>query len=120
MLESVDYIDQRYHVFFFWAEWFFTVLFTFEYLLRIYIVYRPAKYIFSFYGIIDFLAILPAYLSLFISGSQYLLVIRGLRLIRVFRIFKLGQRDHIINDFLDAFSLLVHLADDGLPLFTKT
>lgn len=91
MLESVESISREYHDYFFWAEWFFTILFTIEYLFRIYIVYRPSKYIFSFFGIIDFLAIVPAYLSLFISGSQYLLVIRGLRLIRVFRIFKLGH-----------------------------
>lgn len=91
MLESVDSISREYQIYFFWAEWFFTIVFTLEYLLRIYIIYRPSKYIFSFFGIIDFLAILPAYLSLFISGSQYLLVIRGLRLIRVFRIFKLGH-----------------------------
>lgn len=95
MLESVDSISQQFHDYFFWAEWFFTVIFTIEYLFRIYIVYRPSKYIFSFFGIIDLLAILPAYLSLFISGSQYLLVIRGLRLIRVFRIFKLG---HFLNE----------------------
>lgn len=95
MLESVDAFRLEYTAFLFYAEWFFTILFTIEYLLRIYCVYRPAKYIFSFFGIIDFLAILPAYLSLIIAGSQYLLVIRGLRLIRVFRIFKLG---HFLNE----------------------
>ena len=91
IIESVDSISSRFSNFFFWAEVFFTILFTIEYVLRIYCVYRPWKYIFSFFGIIDFLAILPGYLSLVISGSQYLLVIRGLRLIRVFRIFKLGH-----------------------------
>lgn len=90
-LESVGSISVTYSALFFWAEWFFTILFTIEYLLRIYCIYRPSKYIFSFYGIIDFLAILPAYLSLVISGSHYLLVIRAMRLIRVFRIFKLGH-----------------------------
>lgn len=91
ILESVDSISREYHDYFFYAEWFFTILFTLEYLLRIYCVYRPTRYMYSFYGIVDFLAILPAYLSLFISGSHYLLVIRGLRLIRIFRIFKLGH-----------------------------
>lgn len=95
IIESVDSISNRYIDFFIWAEVFFTILFTLEYALRIYCVYRPWKYIFSFFGIIDFLAILPGYLSLVISGSQYLLVIRGLRLIRVFRIFKLG---HFLNE----------------------
>lgn len=95
MLESVDSISSAYQDWFFWAEWIFTILFSIEYLLRIYCVYRPWKYIFSFYGIIDLLAILPTYLSLLISGSQYLIVIRGLRLIRVFRIFKLG---HFLNE----------------------
>lgn len=95
ILESVNSISTQYSTYFFWAEWFFTILFTIEYFLRIYCVYRPTKYIFSFYGIIDFLAILPAYLSLVISGSHYFTVIRGLRLIRVFRIFKLG---HFMNE----------------------
>jgi voltage-gated potassium channel len=91
VLESVPSLSFQYGELFFWAEWFFTILFTIEYALRIYCIYRPQKYIFSFYGIIDFLAILPAYLSLVITGSQYFVVIRGLRLIRVFRIFKLGH-----------------------------
>lgn len=95
ILESVNSISTEYARYFFWAEWFFTILFSLEYILRIYCVYRPEKYIFSFYGIVDFLAILPAYLSLFISGSHYFTVIRGLRLIRVFRIFKLG---HFLNE----------------------
>lgn len=95
MLESVDSLSRTYAKLFFWAEWFFTILFTIEYGLRIYCIYRPRRYIFSFYGIIDFLAILPAYLSLVIVGSQYFTVIRGLRLIRVFRIFKLG---HFMNE----------------------
>lgn len=68
----------------------FTIIFTIEYFLRIWIVNKPARYIFSFYGIIDFIAILPSYLSYFYFGSQYIMVIRILRLLRVFRIFKLG------------------------------
>jgi voltage-gated potassium channel len=71
------------------AEWVFTILFTIEYILRIYSSPKKARYIFSFYGIIDFLAILPTYISLFFIGYQYLLVIRVLRLLRVFRILKL-------------------------------
>lgn len=73
-------------------EWFFTIIFTIEYILRIYTVSKPFKnYIFSFYGVIDFLAILPSYLSIIIVGGQYLMVIRIFRMIRVFRILKLGR-----------------------------
>lgn len=91
MLESVDYIRVRYASLFFILEWIFTIIFTIEYGLRIYAVYRPVKYMSSFFGIIDLLAILPAYLSLFFAGTHYFIVIRALRLIRIFRIFKLGH-----------------------------
>lgn len=77
---------------FYALEWFFTIVFSIEYFLRVYTVKHPFKnYIFSFYGIIDLLAILPTYLSIFIVGSQYLMVIRIFRMIRVFRILKLGR-----------------------------
>lgn len=96
MLESVNYINVRYANLFFKLEWFFTAIFTLEYLLRLYSVYRPWKYATSFYGVVDLLAILPAYLSLFlVAGAQSLLVIRAFRLIRIFRIFKLG---HFLNE----------------------
>ncbi len=91
MLESVHNLQTRYSSFFYALEWGFTIVFTIEYILRLYCVYRPIKYASSFFGIIDLLAILPTYISLFIYGTQYLLVIRGLRLLRVFRIFKLGH-----------------------------
>ncbi len=91
MLESVDYIQVKYSALFFVLEWIFTIIFTIEYSLRIYAVYRPIKYMTSFFGVIDLLAILPAYLSLFFAGTHYFIVIRALRLIRIFRIFKLGH-----------------------------
>lgn len=91
MLESVSEYGNRYTEAFFFIEWTFTILFTIEYLLRLYSVYRPRQYALSFYGVIDLLAILPTYLSLIFIGSQYLMVIRGLRLLRIFRIFKLGH-----------------------------
>jgi len=91
MLESVEFLNLKYHQIFVAIEWGFTILFTIEYILRIYSVRRPVRYIVSFFGIIDLLAILPTYLSLFFVGSQYLSVIRALRLLRVFRIFKLGR-----------------------------
>jgi len=91
MLESVERIQLNYGEILFIAEWFFTILFTIEYVLRIYSVRRPWKYIFSFYGVVDLLSILPTYLSLVMSSTMYLVVIRSIRLIRVFRILKLTR-----------------------------
>jgi voltage-gated potassium channel len=71
------------------AEWFFTILFSIEYLIRVICVRSPRRYIFSFYGIIDILAVLPTYLSLVLPGTQYLLTIRVLRILRIFRVLKL-------------------------------
>lgn len=72
------------------AEWAFTILFTVEYALRLASVKRPLRYALSFYGLIDLLAILPTYISFFVPGTQYLLSIRILRLLRIFRILKLS------------------------------
>lgn len=91
ILDSVASLNARYGELFYYAEWFFTILFTLEYILRIITTKHPSKYIFSFYGIIDLLAILPTYLSLVLSGTQFLLVIRMLRLLRVFRVLKLAR-----------------------------
>jgi voltage-gated potassium channel len=89
MLDSVVDLNIKYGNTFYIIEWILTILFTIEYLLRILAVKKPSAYIFSFYGIIDLLAILPTYLSMFLVGSQYLIVIRILRLLRVFRVLKL-------------------------------
>lgn len=91
MLESVDEITRDHGALLRALEWSITALFTFEYAVRIYCVRRRLRYIFSFYGIVDLLAILPTYISLFVTGAQSLLVIRGLRLLRIFRIFKLTR-----------------------------
>lgn len=91
MLDSVNSIAVRYGDLFYTLEWIFTILFTVEYFLRLICVGRPLRYATSFFGIIDLLAILPTYLSLMLPGSQYLLVIRSLRLLRVFRVLKLAQ-----------------------------
>ena len=72
-------------------EWFFTLLFSVEYALRLYCVPRTVAYARSFFGVVDLLAILPTYLSLLLPGAQSLLVVRGLRLLRIFRVFKLGR-----------------------------
>ncbi len=90
MLETVKEFPEDVHTIFFQLEWIFTIFFTLEYIVRIYTVHRPKKYIFSFYGIVDLLSILPTYLSFILAGTQSLLVIRALRLLRVFRVFKLG------------------------------
>jgi voltage-gated potassium channel len=91
MLDSVESINAVYGKLLFSMEWVFTVLFTIEYLLRIFCVRKPVKYVTSFFGVIDLLAILPTYLSILIPGSQYLLVIRILRVLRVFRVLKLAK-----------------------------
>ncbi len=96
MLESIpsltDKVGYDYTPVFNGVEWFFTVVFTFEYIARIIAINKPWKYIFSFYGIIDLLSIIPTYLGIFISNeTNSLMVIRSLRLMRVFRILKLGK-----------------------------
>ncbi len=72
------------------AEWFFTILFTIEYIGRLSAVRRPLRYALSFYGIVDLLAILPSYVSLVVPGTQYFMAVRILRLLRIFRILKLS------------------------------
>ena len=91
MLESVAEISKHWGPQLIAIEWFFTILFTFEYLLRLYCVRRPWRYAISFFGLVDLLSIVPTYLSVVTRGTQVLLVIRTLRLVRVFRIFKLHQ-----------------------------
>ena len=91
MLETVDRYSVNYSQLFWTLEWTFTILFTIEYGLRIICVDRPWRYVFSFYGIIDLLSIVPTFLSLIIVGSHYLLVIRSVRLLRVFRVLKLSR-----------------------------
>lgn len=88
-LESVAWIRVDYSVLIKTAEWVFTGLFTIEYALRIYCAPHRLRYVRSFYGIIDLISIIPTYLSLFVVGTQYALVIRSLRLLRVFRVLKL-------------------------------
>ena len=89
MLDSVGSINAVYGRYLYVGEWFFTLLFTAEYLLRLLSVGRPLKYAASFFGIVDLLAILPTYLSILFPGTQYLLVIRLLRVLRIFRVLKL-------------------------------
>jgi voltage-gated potassium channel len=100
-LDSMKTIHDRFKWILLSLEWFFTFLFTFEYIIRIIISPRKKKYIFSFYGVIDLLSIIPTYLSLIFAGTQFLIIIRILRLFRVFRILKLVR-------FTSASIYLIH------------
>jgi voltage-gated potassium channel len=91
MLETVQSINDDHGPALHLAEWIFTVLFTVEYILRLLCVRRPLRYVFSFFGIVDLLAVLPTFLSLLLPGAQELLIIRSLRLLRIFRVFKLAR-----------------------------
>jgi voltage-gated potassium channel len=91
MLETVSTVREDHLAALRAAEWFFTVLFTVEYAVRLWSSPRPLRYARSFFGIVDLVSILPTYLSLFAYGAQALLTVRSLRLIRIFRILKLGQ-----------------------------
>lgn len=91
MLDSIDTVQSQYGGLLYGVEWFFTLIFTIEYLLRLLSVGRPLKYALSFYGVVDLLAIIPTYISLILPGSQYFLVIRILRILRIFRILKLAH-----------------------------
>lgn len=91
MLDSVGDISARYGTVLKGIEWAFTILFTIEYVARLWCVKSPRVYATSFYGVVDLLAVLPTYLALFVTGSGYLLVIRILRILRLFRVLKLAR-----------------------------
>jgi voltage-gated potassium channel len=89
MLDSIETVSERHGDLLYAAEWFFTILFTLEFLLRLSCVGRPMKYAGSFFGIVDLLGTIPTYIGLLFPGTRFLLVIRLLRVLRVFRILKL-------------------------------
>lgn len=91
LLDSVGPIRARYGRLLYGIEWFFTVLFTIEYILRLMSTEKPLRYARSFFGVIDLLSILPTYLSVLLPGSRYLIVVRILRVLRVFRVLRLAQ-----------------------------
>ena len=91
MLETVKGFDAKYHAYLVFFEWVITVFFTLEYILRIITIKKPINYALSFYGIIDLVAILPMYLSFFITGTSVFAVIRALRLLRLFKILNHPQ-----------------------------
>jgi voltage-gated potassium channel len=89
MADSVNEIHDEYRTELKYIEFFFTAIFTLEYLARIYISEKPRKYIFSFWGIIDLISTLPTYLGLFFHGPQFFRILRIVRLLRVFRVLRL-------------------------------
>ena len=91
MLESIHEFDVKYHRLLYIGEWVITIFFTIEYIARVITVKKPTSYIFSFYGIIDFLSTIPLYLSFLLAGSSFLLSVRAFRLLRVFRILKITR-----------------------------
>ncbi|UTX48539.1 ion transporter [Chryseobacterium sp. MA9] len=89
MMESVPKLDKRFHYTFLILEWVISIFFTLEYSMRIAVVKNKRSYIFSFFGVIDFLALVPFFLSFFFPITKYFLIFRMLRMLRIFRIFNL-------------------------------
>lgn len=91
MLESVKHIRAQYEGLLYGIEWFFTILFSIEYIARVYSAKNRWKFIFSFYGIIDLISTIPSYIGLFVVGTKPFIFLRAFRLLRVFRIFNLPK-----------------------------
>jgi len=91
MLDSVHYFNVRYATELHYIEWALTFIFSIEYLLRLFCIGHRLKYVFSFYGIVDLLSLLPTYIAFFVPGTQFLVTIRVLRIFRVFRVLKIMQ-----------------------------
>ncbi|KIA98736.1 ion transporter [Flavobacterium sp. JRM] len=91
MMDTVEGINQKYHTQLLICEWIITVFFTIEFILRIISIQKPIKYVFSFYGIIDLMAILPMYLSIFFPATNVLTIVRVLRFFRLFKILHIPQ-----------------------------
>ncbi len=111
MLETVPSLQPLWGSFFYKMEWAITIFFTIEYICRLYCVYKPILYAKSFFGIIDIVSILPVYLDLIFPGVHSLLVIRGLRLLRIFRIFKL-------DTFLNQGNVIISALKESWPKMT--
>ena len=115
MLESVESIHNRYGNVLAIIEWVLTGLFTVEYILRLVCVVRPGSYARSFFGLVDLFSILPAFVSLLVPGTQALVVIRTVRILRVFRVLKLANYVHASENMMRALvasrrSILVFVA----------
>ncbi|UVL63222.1 ion transporter [Pseudomonas sp. B21-032] len=90
ILDSIDEVHQGYAGLLAAVEWGFTAIFLVEYLVRLYCSPKPLRYAFSFYGLVDLLAIVPGIIALYYSDAQYLLIIRVVRMLRIFRVLKLS------------------------------
>lgn len=108
MLDSVESVRAVFGSWLYLLEWFFTILFTVEYLLRLIAVGRPIRYARSFFGVVDLVAIVPTYLSLVLPETRYLLVVRVLRMLRIFRIFKLAE-------YLNQADVIIRALRSALP-----
>ena len=111
MLESVTWVRNEFATELNIAEWVLTIGFTLEYVLRLWSVERPTLYARSFFGVVDLLAILPTYIGVLVPGTGSLVVIRALRLLRIFRVLKLGH-------FLQASKTLNLASRASLPKIT--
>jgi len=129
MLESVDSLRGRHEVAFRVVEWAFTIVFTAEYALRLWVVRRPWRYARSFFGIVELVALLPSYLELFLDGTHYLMILRVLRLLRMFRVLKMahhmGEAGILVNALLASrakiavflFSVLALVCVEGTVMY---
>lgn len=102
MLESVEAIALEHKTLLRGLEWAFTILFTIEYALRVWAVRRRRRYIFSFFGIVDLLSILPTYIDFLMAGSGHFIIVRILRLLRMFRILKMAEHMSDANVLINA------------------
>jgi voltage-gated potassium channel len=128
-LESVESLRSAHGVAFNIVEWAFTIVFTVEYVIRLWVVRRPLRYATSFFGIVDLLAIAPTYLELFLTGSHYLMMLRVLRLLRMFRVLKMahhiGEAGVLMNALLASrakisvflFSVLALVCVEGTVMY---
>ena len=89
IVDSIESVHREYASLFAYFEWGLTTLFTVEYLLRLYCSPKPLRYAFSFYGLVDLLAIVPGILAIYYSDAQYLMIVRVVRMLRIFRVLKL-------------------------------
>jgi len=111
MMDSVASIHNSYGKYLYVLEWAFTVLFTIEYGFRLVIARERTRYVVSFFGIIDLMAVLPTYVGLFVPGFQFLIILRALRVLRIFKILHLSQYER------ESGLLLVALRRSGRKIF---
>ena len=112
MLDSVPSYHLQFKQIFISLEWILTIIFTLEYIIRIFISPKPIRYIFSFWGMVDLLSILPSFISLIVTGYHYLVIIRIFRLLRVFRVLKLARftsETHVLMEALVASSYKISI-----------